>query len=81
MLSNTQVGDGQAVDQPDKELGHLEVREWAVSQKTGQGKEPWASLFIYWLIHSSTYSNIYRVPTMCQALAIVRLDSLSIALW
>lgn len=78
MLSNTRVGDGQAGDPPDKELGHLEVGEWAVAQKTGKGKETWASSFIYWLIHSG---NIYCIPTMCRALALVRLNSLSISLW
>lgn len=78
VLSNTRVGAGPAGDPPDKELGHLEVGEWAVAQKTGKGKETWASSFIYWLIHSG---NIYCIPTMCRALALVRLNSLSISLW
>lgn len=52
-LSNTRVGDGHAGDPPDKELGHLEVRVGS-DPKTGQGKELWASSFIYWLIHSVT---------------------------
>lgn len=31
-------GDGQAGDPPNKELGHLEVREWAMAQKWGKGR-------------------------------------------
>lgn len=38
MLSNTRAGDGQAGDLLDKELGHLEVREWAVAQIRGKGR-------------------------------------------
>lgn len=76
-LSYTTAGDGQAGHPPGKELGHLEVREWAAAQN-GQGKEAWASSFISWLIHSVA---IYWVPSMCQILALVEFNSLSIALW
>lgn len=31
-------GDGQAGNPPNKELGQLEVREWAMAQKWGKGR-------------------------------------------
>lgn len=35
----TRAADGQAGDPPDRELGHLEVRESAVAQKQGKGRK------------------------------------------
>lgn len=36
-LSNTKVGDGQA-GHTNREPGHLEVREYAVAQEQGEGR-------------------------------------------
>lgn len=49
--SNTRVGDGQAGDPPDRELGHLEVGEWAVAQKNRE-REGNLGQFIHLLAHS-----------------------------